>query len=495
MRWIPVEDNETGGNCLMTTSMSPLVMQRPALFKMGDLEQIEETAYRILGEYGIIIRDEPLEQELKKRHFSFKGNRVILDKKLVKEFVDAERGKNGNQYVDTPQDALPESSTLFLNLSQYTRYYHDPQTNDVDLFTTDHLIHSMKLVDVLSEENIHVTPPGYPNDCHPDLQQVVQLWIALNYSSKGCQFFEPTSAKTFEHLLDMYEVFGKEKPVFPIWTISPLGIGGENMLPVLDHKDRLGSIRLKNFASVGGSAPINLGDAMAVSAAEVMGCALIAQAVTELPINWSIWICPVDFKTMAFSLGAPEDIFLQLAMAEVNSFLHGKRWSLPEGHFYTNAKLPGAQASAEKAAAMVSTALLGTRTYRIAGALSHDDIFSPEQFLYDIELRDAIQRMVEGMQGDLDPERCFRDVEEALEEGAFLGVSTTYDSFKSLYWEPKLYNRQFIEDWRRDRSTSEQNGINEQIKELVDKHRFELPMDQKREVDRILNIAKKTVGE
>ncbi|MBC8458690.1 MAG: trimethylamine methyltransferase family protein [Deltaproteobacteria bacterium] len=148
--------------------------------------------------------------------------------------------------------------------------------------------------------------------------------------------------------------------------------------------------------------------------------------------------------SMAMVLGSPEDFLLQFANSEINAYFHGTRWYPGIGGIHTNAKFPGVQACAEKSSLMTTGALLGERGFGSAGTLSLDEVFSAEQLIYDLEIKDHVQRLVEGIDGDCDPERCLQDVIEGVQQKTFAGLETTLQNYRHVYWHPRLFNRQFF---------------------------------------------------
>jgi trimethylamine:corrinoid methyltransferase-like protein len=245
---------------------------------------------------------------------------------------------------------------------------------------------------------------------------------------------------------------------------------------------------------MGVSAPIRPGDAFALCAAEVIGAAILVREIVELPVRWGIRLCPMDPATLAMVLGSPEDFLLQLANAEVNAHFHGTRWHPAAGSIHTSAKLPGAQACAEKAGLMTAGALLGARRFGVAGTLSLDEIFSPEQLLYDVEIRDQVQRLATGIDGTCDPERCAREVAEGVRQGGFAGLEATASLFRGVYWRPDLFERRFAAGWEGSGAGTIRDQVRERLRELTSMERRDPEPALRRELDRIVARAATAFG-
>lgn len=467
------------------------LVQRSAIFSINQLERIEETAIRILEETGIAVLDDGMLEKLLSCGFPVKGNRVFVERKLFREFIEAGRKLNGYGFSEKPQPVKINSSQIELSVLTYPQNIHDIETDKIVPFTTDRLIEATRLVDVLSSRGVRWSPPGCPVDVPPPLQPVVQYWVAAVYSRHGRHPVDPKSEESIPYVMEMAEVMGHPIRHLPIYVFSPLTLGGESLKCAIKFRDKLSGVGVSNMSSLGCTAPINAGDAFALAIAEVVGSAILVREVIGLPVNWSVRICPMDLHSMAMVLGSPEDFLLQLANSEVNAYFHGTSWHPAMGGLHTNAKLPGPQACIEKASLMTAGALLGGRWFGYAGDLSLDEVFSPEQLLYDIEIKDHVQRIVAGIDVDCDPERCLQDVREGLKYRTFMALDTTAEKYRDVYWFPELFERQFLAAWQGEGAVTIRKRAHEMIRELLRAHDYELELELRSKLDKILARAKK----
>ena len=468
----------------------PLIAKRSALFTLRQLEQIEEAAMRILEEIGIAIPDDDLLKRVAACGFPVSGNRVLIPRQLYRRFIEAERARNGNSFAAEPRPVEIRGSQIDVSMLQYHQHVHDIETDEIVPFTTDRLIQATKLVDVLASRGLVGGAPGCPVDVPPPLQPIVQYWIAANYSRNGKGPVAVQSEVTMPYVMEMAEVMGCPIRGQTVFVDTPLSLGSESLRCLMRFKDRLTSVSVGNMASLGCSVPINPGDAYAVGAAEVVGSAMVVKELTGLPVSWGIRICPIDLRHMAMVLGSAEDLLLIMANREVTAYFRGNSWYQALGGVHTNAKFPGPQACAEKASLMTAGAMLGARSFSPVGSLSLDEIFSPEQLLYDIEIKDHVQRIVAGLSGECDPERCLKDVRDAMESRIFAGLDSTAAGYRDFYWFPQLFERQLRASWQGDSSSSMRKRSHDLIRQLVGEHDYELEPELRREFDRILARAK-----
>jgi trimethylamine:corrinoid methyltransferase-like protein len=122
--------------------------------------------------------------------------------------------------------------------------------------------------------------------------------------------------------------------------------------------------------------------------------------------------------------------------------------------------------------------------------LSLDEVFSPEQLLYDIEMKDHVQRLVKGIDGDCDPERCLKDAMESVQQKSFVGLNTTLDAYREVYWHPSLFERQFLAGWEGEGAKTIRQRTHAMIRELLSEHEYELEPELRRELDKILAKAR-----
>ncbi len=189
-------------------------------------------------------------------------------------------------------------------------------------------------------------------------------------------------------------------------------------------------------------------------------------------------------------IGSPESVLLSLMRSQVSAYFHGRRWHPSGGGILSMAKLPGAQACAEKTGGMTVGALFGQRSFFGGGALSLDEVFSGEQLLYDLEIKDHVEQLVQGLESDCDPARCVSDVREGLREGSFLGLDSTLESFRKFNWNPDLFERNSLGSWQARGARDIRRTARERVRDLVSRHEYEPEPELRRALDAILARAR-----
>jgi len=249
------------------------------------------------------------------------------------------------------------------------------------------------------------------------------------------------------YIMEMGDVLGKPVKHWPIYVFSPLRLTGESLDAALMFEDRFEQVEVGSMPAVGATTPIRPLEALAVAAADVVGSALILSQCIKPSLSWGISIFPFDPRGMAMSLGSPEHILFSMAATEVDAFLHGDQWHPAGGDAQTLAKRPGPQAAAEKASGMATGALLGARYFGGAGALSLDEVFSSIQLAIDLEIKNHVERLVNGLDTRMQLENLTERVAAGLSRG-FMSSEETLNEYRHLYWLPDLFERRFLASWQ-----------------------------------------------
>jgi len=462
----------------------PFSVVRPALLAPAELARIEEAAYRILAETGIRVGDDEPRARLAKAGFRVSGDRVFVEIASARAFVAETRGKDSGPAPAEPDDEFT------LHVSPYPPFRHDPETDRIEPFTMATLADSVKLLDVLADRGVCSSPCGQPGDVPPSVQSVGAYWTAATYSRQGRPAVDAKTEAAIPFVMEMGAILGHPVKGLPVYMFSPLCLEGESFRIALKYRDRLESVSVGGMPAPGQSAPVRVGDAFAMAAAEAIGGGLMVRELTKLPVHWYVNIFPADLKAMAMAFGSPENYLFHLYGAEVNAYLRGYRWGQSAYNLHTNAKLPGPQACAERASLMTMGALLGSRYFEGGGTLSLDEVHSPEQLLYDLEILDHARRIVAPTDTDCDPARAAADVAEGVADHGFMALESTREFHRSLYWYPRLFDRDFLTGWRARGEKTIRDAARAQLRELAAKHSFHLPAGEQKAIDAVWARAK-----
>jgi trimethylamine:corrinoid methyltransferase-like protein len=185
-------------------------------------------------------------------------------------------------------------------------------------------------------------------------------------------------------------------------------------------------------------------------------------------------------------------MLFHMLCSDFNRF-YGWPWNPSFGNIHVMAKLPDAQAAAEKAAIMSLGASLGARRFGCAGTLSLDEIFSPEQLLLDCEIRDWVQRAVQGLwMGEDVVDDWLAEIQDGVER-SFMALDSTLDYYKVHTWYPQRFDRGAIGPWLTKGQPRLADRLRDEVRQRIAAHDFELAPDKRREIERIYQAAARAV--
>lgn len=469
--------------------LPPIRFRREPLISVEESARIHELAKSILAEIGMQIHHDAARECLAAAGFRVDGERVFFEPAVVETYVDEMRR------AIAARPARPEPADdgrLSLSISSYSLWVQDLDSGEIVPYTSDRLIEMTKLVDTLTDDRVYGVPPGIPRDVHPDLHPLAQYRIAALYSRQGASPVDPTSAITVNHLLDMAEVMGDPIHSLPVYLPSPLRLGGESLDVVLACLDRLSHISVSSMPSTGANAPLHPFGALALAAAELMGGLVTLAELTGKPVTFGVGIFPFDLRAGSQVFGSPENLRYQMLCDDFNRF-YGWPPSRGPGNTYVMSKLPDSQAAADKAAIMAWGASLGQRHFGAAGTLSLDDIFSAEQLLVDVEIRDWVEAAIRGpWLGEEAVEDWLAEMKAGVAR-SFVGLDSTLDYYKAQTWYPRRFERGAIGQWIAKGRPRLSDRLRDEARQRIAGHQFELDADRRQEVERIYAAAQRAI--
>ncbi len=407
--------------------MGQIRLSRPRVLTDAQLERIHEAVLRILGEVGLRLRGPLVTEAAARLKLRVHGERAFFERKMVEDFIA--------ETCPPPAPPRPEpAQKIMLYVNQYPHHLHDIETDEIVPFTEASLIEQTKFMDTMHP---YVVPrvPGTPLDVLRRLYPWSSYRLGALYCRQGTRPPEMLTVESARYVVEMSQALGRPLTSTEVYIFSPLTVGDEALRIALSVKDLIKGVTVGSMPSHGATTPIGLGDALAVATAEVLGSALIVREAVGLPASWGMRVCPFDPRAMSMTMGSPEGYLMGLANNELQAW-YQKREPDPVGEFHSQAKLPGPQSVAEKLSGMLLGALQGVRIFGATGWLSLDEVFSPEQVVFDCEIRDHVQRIIAGLDGSCDPDACLAEVAEGV-AGDFFGLDKTVSQYRDFYWWPR----------------------------------------------------------
>lgn len=226
-------------------------------------------------------------------------------------------------------------------------------------------------------------------------------------------------------------------------------------------------------------APFILGGAMgpvttAASIAQAFAEAMMVGAFTQLirpgaPFILGNFLSSMSLKSGAPTFGMPEPVMSNLVIGQL-----ARRLNVPFrcGGSLTASKLPDAQAAAESADSMLSTALGGANfVLHSAGWLEGGLCTGYEKLVMDADRLGAYQVMLSGL--EINENTLAKEAYSEVEPGGhFLGCSHTMSNYQTAYYDAQLSNSDNVEKWQEDGSKDSAQRAFEYWNHLLDNYKI-----------------------
>lgn len=222
-------------------------------------------------------------------------------------------------------------------------------------------------------------------------------------------------------------------------------------------------------AQAGATAPATLAGILTQSLAETLASLVMVQTIKPgYPMVFSNWPFVIDLRTGAFAGGSGETAVLNAASAQVSNWL-----GLPSGvaSSMTDAKAIDAQYGMEKGITSVTAALAGGNLiYESSGMTASLLGASFEGFVLDDEMHSNSYRALRGIEVSEATLGFDTICEAVLGEGHFLGRSDTYEAMERDYFYPGIADRNEPRTWAETGSTSAWERANHKAKQILKEH-------------------------
>jgi trimethylamine--corrinoid protein Co-methyltransferase len=457
----------------------------PDLLSQDDLLSIHGAAVALLDQVGLRVDDDRVVDRLAgRRGVRLEGGRLRLAPELVESHTEALRAAHSSAGSKTP------ASRIRLSAGCCASHIVDSDTLGVRPVVFADLVYAARLIDSLRDEAISGAVPGFPQDIAPDLRALAEYMIGSKHIRTGGGFVAPCSIAALEFIREMHRAM--EQPFsLPLYVISPLRIAGDSLDAILHFGDHLTHVSVSSMPVMGVTAPVEFVGAFVQAIAEALGGSLVVgMLLPDVPVSIDIMAYCADMARGTIVYGSPEQNLCDMLRMPINAFYGNGQVSTRS--IRTTAQRPGVQACAEKAASAACGALAGSRRFSGAGMLSVDEIWSPEQLVIDREIADYAQRLVSGVSFG-DPMQSVELIAEGASTGEYLSHRNTLDSFRGVYWNPRMFRHAMLQEWQARGEREAWQEARSIIRQRLAAPGYELERGKSRELDRIYERAEQVL--
>jgi trimethylamine:corrinoid methyltransferase-like protein len=412
---------------------------------------MHQAALEVISSIGLEVPEEAWRRRLCSAGARESGTRVQFPPEMVEEYLRLWRQEHGLPEPGWHDQPAPPArlTSLPLHVNVYPHHHVDLEDDELKPISTQDLIRLTRFVESFWPESVVTGAPGIPQDVPPALQPVAQYKIGAQYSRAGGEAGWLAPPSTAAYVLRMAEAMGAPIRHLSVYNPSPLRLSAIELEVVQAFPGQFDSIQVGTMPAVGSTAPIYPKAAMVLALAETMAAAVALRILTGLPTDWSPGIHAFDLRTMTMVFGTPEMLLFHEMSKQVSAYYRGEARRGKSHYMQTMAKLPGVQAAADKAASAALAVCCGATSLAGVGTLCLDDIFSAEQFVTDLDIRDWVLRLARGDDsGDDLPGKWVDWIRAGIEKGGFVATDETLDHFREVYWLPRIFGgREMLSNW------------------------------------------------
>ena len=440
-----------------------------------NVDTVWNKAIKILQEIGLKTENERMVRKLS-RTLQVKDGYITFDQDTIEHFRDElrEKGEKSN----------PEKKELTILNSNWCYNYIDPQTQEIKPLDTQTLIRHTKLTCQLEKEGLMGGGvAGYPLDVSPPLQLLTAYYINCCYNSRPYPLTLISSKEVVKFVLAIAEIMGFELEIC-VEPISPLTCSGNSLDIALDFFQENPRIEIDTMPIMGITAPLDWYSAWAQTVAENVGTYIIFRLCgfeKVDPPSFRLFLPNMLSGMVYFS--SPKHIFALLARRKIREFFNLDT-DFCELMLVTS-KLPDQQAAIEKTAGCLLAKLFGFYYVRGAGALSMDKIFSTQQLIIDVEIRNFVEKVETEFKET--EEDVVGILQEGIKLGSFLSTDSTLERYEEYSWRPLLFDLSIRSSGDRKEALDKARKIAEEKLKIYD---YELTGEKREKIERIMAEAR-----
>jgi trimethylamine--corrinoid protein Co-methyltransferase len=456
-----------------------------------EVEAIHTTTLRVLGETGVVFRDER-SLDLLAAHGACVDRRTQvarLPSSLVEAALAACPPVLELHSRDRLRDVVFDGRHVHFAACSGMRVL-DPVTGETRPGTAADAARTARLCDALDILSAVNTGLGEITDRPRETN--LEWHYAICCRNSGKTFGLSAMGGSVPWGIRMAEVAGQDVYV-ALSSASPLAWDGEQVEALRVAAAAGTPVVLQSMASPGTTAPVTLSGAAVLMNAEILGMLTLAQLLRPgLGVIYSCFTLPLDMRLGTLASGSPELALLNAVAAQLS-----RRYGVGSMVFgpNTDAKCHDEQAGYEKMMQWLVTALAGTGLLWGAGMIENHSLWSDAQLVVDAEMCGLVGRLLEGVRAtDLG-----RDAEIIAEVGHFpatyLGAKHTSRLYRSEHYLPLLSSRESYEQWLRLEPRPLLARGDLLASRLLEHHEAPaLTPEQDREIDRLLELAAREKG-
>jgi len=459
------------------------------------LDQIEETAYRLLDEVGISLQHATATEMLHGRGCRIEEARVFVPRDVVQWALDNVTAHTEFFNVDgSPGFAFGDGQIRFHN-SGGPPFIFDLDTGERRYALLKDVAEVTRVLDALPNVDV-VIPLFGPQDVPPELLVVASTEMVLRNTRKPVSSAAIEKPEHVPYVVEMaaaccggMDAFRKHPTMsISVSPVSPLTFTEDVTASIIAVAESGAPFHSLPAPSLGASSPITMAGALAQQHAEILASFAIAAAARPgTPVVYCSRISPIDLRTATSSWGGPE---VGMTGACAAQLAHRLGLACDCYGLSTSSTKLDPQFAYERLANAFAPALAGVDILSGVGGTESGLVGGLEIAIIDDEIISLMKHIIAGC--EVSEETLAFDVMKEVipRDGVFLGERHTVQQMrKGAIWIPAVSER--TGSSVDDTETGVVARARARAKEILQTHEVEpLSDDVSRQLDEIMERAR-----
>jgi trimethylamine--corrinoid protein Co-methyltransferase len=431
------------------------------------IQQIHHYALKILSETGVRVDSAHVLSILKKtRQVQVKDGNVKFSKEIVEQAIQSAPStiqmydRNGNPAF------LLGNDRLRFGVGVTALYYQEPVSDNLELFTRQHMRILTRLGSSLKNYDV-ISTPGIVRDVADNLSDLYGNLEMLANTIKPLVVLT-SDENSLEPLLNMIEALhgdvGSKPFMMPYFNpVSPLVMNTGTLLKMEVAIEKNLPFIFSSYSMAGTSTPLTPTGTLSLLMAELLAGLTISQIIKPgTPISLGMLPAYFDMKFM-MNFYDPQSVLLNIACAEMMA-----HYKLP----HCGASGSGIGWGMDHIALdqywmnTLSFALTKGGLAPFIGDSLGSKSISPCTIVNMNEVIDQALRFANGFQLD-DAQAVLHEIAKVGPGGSFLTSPSTLKNFKSGYYCSPIYPRWSMEKWQAEGQPEARQVLREKTLDLI----------------------------
>lgn len=426
------------------------------------------------------------------------ARRVRFPGALVEESLGRVPGALELAARDSGQDLHLDGNHGYLSVDGSAAEIIDLESGERRPSTKEDLAQVSRMADALPEIGL-LWQGVAARDVPPATQSLHELHAQLANSSKHIQMMTAVTAEAARGVVEIARAVAgggdelRRRPLISAFqcSLSPLTYEKGSLEAALVYAEAgvpCGFVVMPISCATG---PATAGGNLLQSNAEVLAGIVTLQAlVPGAATFYGSCATVMDLRTGAAACGGPEDLYLQMASAQL-----ARSYGIPSliGTFATGAKSPDWQAGLENGLSGLASCLAGADLLCGAGLLFSARVFSLAQMVLDCEIFGLVRHLVDQPSAILDDEAA-AVIAEVGPGGHYMSQPHTLAKMRDQ-WMPRLFDRLGWEQWEAAGRPGPREAAEARVESILSSHE-PLPLEEslEREIVEIIGAYERGAG-